>query len=102
LLAPLFFPALCRRCAVAPRASLGATLALALGSLIFPYATMFYGHVLAAAFLFGAFHLTSDEMRPPRAALVGLLCGLALLTELTTAPASLLLALHAVRHPRHW
>ena len=44
---------------VGPDRALASTLALALGSPFFAYATMFFGHVLAGAFLFGAFALLS-------------------------------------------
>jgi hypothetical protein len=96
LLGALFFLTLGRRFTVAPRPALAATLALAVGTLILPYATMFYGHVLVAAFLFAAFTLLEPDAGAGRLALAGALCGLAILTELTTAPAALLLAGYAV------
>jgi hypothetical protein len=88
LLGALFFAHLRRR-AVAPGAALLATLALGLGSLAFPYATMFYGHVLAALFLFGAFLLVVDGQRLLAAGALG---GLAVLTELPAAPAAAIIA----------
>jgi hypothetical protein len=86
----LFFLLLVRRFALAPRPRLAATLALAVGTLVLPYATMFYGHVLVAAFLFGP---SPDRAAggAGRLAGAGALCGLAVLTELTAAPAALLL-----------
>jgi hypothetical protein len=106
LLGALFFAHLRRR-AVAPAAALVATLALGLGSLVLPYATMFYGHVLAALFLFGAFVLVGQgqgqgqsqgetEGEPRRLALAGALGGMAVLTELPTAPAALIIAILAM------
>lgn len=95
LLGALFFLVLCRRFAVAPRTALAATLALSVGTLVLPYATMFYGHVLVAAFLFGAFALVEPQARAGRLVGAGALLGLAVLTELTAAPAALLLAGYA-------
>lgn len=83
-----FFAALVRRFGVAPGLALTTACALGLGSLVLPYATMFYGHVLAAAFLFGAFLLlpvTATTSSPRRLALAGGLAGLAVLTELPCA-----------------
>jgi hypothetical protein len=96
LLGALFFLALHRRFGVAARTALAATVALSLGTLVLPYATMFYGHVLASALLFGAFFLLAPEARAGRLFGAGALCGLAILTELTTAPAVLLLGAFAV------
>jgi hypothetical protein len=96
LLGGLFFLTLCRRFQVAPRTALLATVALATGTLVLPYATMFYGHVLVAAFLFGAFHLIDDSASARRLVGAGALGGLAILTELTVAPAVLLLVAQAV------
>jgi hypothetical protein len=96
LLGGLFFLTLSGRFGVAPRPALVATLALTVGSLVFPYATMFYGHVLAAAFLFGAFALLAPAPSVRRLAGAGLLCGLAVLTELPTLPAAAGLAAYAL------
>jgi hypothetical protein len=108
LLGAAFFLALCRRLAVPPRAALACTAALAAGTLVLPYATMFYGHVLAGAFLFGAFCLL-DPARPSARRLAGAggLAGLAVLTELPTAPAALALGGYALwqfrpRRPLVW
>jgi hypothetical protein len=82
---------------LSPRHALLTALVLAVGSHAFPYATMFYGHVLAGAFLFGAFALLGPFF-PGRAAGAasagigrrrllgaGALVGLAVLTELPAA-----------------
>lgn len=86
VLGGLFFLTATLRLRVAARPALVATVALGLGSLVFPYATMFYGHVLAAAFLFGAFWLAGAATGPPlparRLAAAGALAGMAVLTEL--------------------
>jgi hypothetical protein len=82
-----FFLLLVRR-AVPPRLALASTAALSLGSPFFAYSTMFYGHVLAAAGLFGAFavldRIAPGETRPTRRRLLvaGGLLGLAVLCEL--------------------
>lgn len=55
LLGVLVFEALRRR--AGPRIALGASIFVLLGSPLFPYATSFYGHVVAAAFLFAAVFL---------------------------------------------
>jgi hypothetical protein len=93
----LFFLILCRRFAVGARPALAATLALAAGTLVLPYATMFYGHVLVAAFLFAAFFLIEPEAGKGRLAGAGTCCALAILTDLTAAPAALLIGAYAVR-----
>jgi hypothetical protein len=94
LLGVLFWTFLRRRLELAGPLALQATLALGLGSLILPYATMFYGHVLAALVLFAAFSLVSEE--PRRQAAAGALAGLAVLTELPTAPAALIIGGYAL------
>jgi hypothetical protein len=101
LLGGVFFLTLCHL-SVAPRPAFAATLALAVGSLVFPYATMFYGHVLAAAFLFGAFHLLGPGASSRRLVAAGALAGLAVLTEFPTAPAALLLVAYGVWCGRRW
>jgi hypothetical protein len=90
LLGVLFWTFLRDRLALTGPLALQGTLALALGSMVFPYATMFYGHVLAALFLFAAFALVDQD--PRRLAGAGALAGMAVLTELPTAPAALLIA----------
>jgi hypothetical protein len=94
-LGALFFWLLVTRLAVAPRLALTATLALGLGSLVLPYATMLYGHVLAAFFLFAAFATVGDGPSARRLAGAGALAGLAVLTELPAAPAALLVGAYA-------
>ncbi len=69
------------------------TLAIALGTMSFPFSVIYLGHQLAAVFLFGAFFfifLIKTLPDPARLKiypvfLIGLLLGLALLTDLTTA-----------------
>ena len=67
------------------------TSAVALGTLSFPFSVIYFGHQLAASFLFSAFFLIFRlKTRPDPAGKgylfgVGLLLGLALITEYTTA-----------------
>jgi hypothetical protein len=93
---------------VAPRYALTAALALAVGSHAFPYATMFYGHVLAGSCLFGAFALlgpflsdvTSESpargIARSRLVAAGALVGLAVVTELPAALGAAALAGYVV------
>ena len=67
--------------------SLIVTLAVYLGTMIFPYSVVFFGHQLAGAFLFAAFFVIfqlkagSGPGRSWMYVLIGLLVGLAILTE---------------------
>lgn len=68
-----------------------AALALALGTMLWPYSVVFYGHVLAAMFLSIAFYLLLTIRLSPRAATAGryfwtgLSMGFAFITDYTTA-----------------
>ena len=74
-----------------PARALTVTLAVALGTMLWPYSAVFYGHVLAATFLILAFYLlfsmrqTPEAISPARCAGVGAAIGLAFITEYTTA-----------------
>jgi len=69
------------------------TLALALGSMMFPFSVIFFGHQLAASLLFYAFFLIFYlKTNPTRSftailfpGLIGLCLGMSFLTEMTTA-----------------
>lgn len=82
--------------------ALAGALALSLGSLAFAYSTVFFGHVLAGAFLLGAFALLGpffenpSSSRPRRLLGAGLLAGLAVLTELPAGLGALALAAYLV------
>ncbi len=73
--------------------SLVVTLAVALGTMSFPFSVTFFGHQLAAALLFMAFFSIflikiqplKTVLKPAHLFLVGFLLGLALLTDFTTA-----------------
>jgi hypothetical protein len=66
------------------------TLAIILGTMALPFSVVFFGHQLAAALLFCAFFLIfqlrvrPDLKRPGYLFLIGLVLGLALITEYTT------------------
>jgi len=78
-----------------------ATLAVTLGTMCLPFSAVFFGHQLAAAFLFCGFFLIfqlklkSDLRRKPAYLfLIGFLLGMAFLTEYTTAVIILPLGLY--------
>ncbi len=78
-------------------------LTLGLGTLILPFSTLFFAHVLGAALGFAAFAALSHERRsPPRTwvvALAGLLAGYALTVEYTVAIVALVLWLLVLARP---
>jgi hypothetical protein len=73
------------------------TIAITLGTMYFPFSIVFFGHQLAASLLFGAFYLIFRIKTLPAPQhinhfytfLIGLLMGLAILTDMTTAVAVL-------------
>ena len=72
------------------------TMALALGTMAFPFSTIFFGHQLAAALLFTAFFFIfrfrfTPVIRNSSLFLIGLLLGFALITEYTIGVLGLLL-----------
>jgi hypothetical protein len=103
LLGALFFGLLVRW-GLPPTAAVMAMVALNLGSLIFAYSTMFFGHVLAATALFGAFVALDHRTRAPDrrdrwTLLAGLLAGVAVLVELPVALGALILAVYLATDP---
>ena len=73
-----------------PAIRLGICIAYGLGTLAWPYSTLFHGHQLAAALLLLAFALLAAERRQPRSTsrslfLAGNLLGLAVVVEYQTA-----------------
>ena len=77
-----------------------ATLVITLGTMYLPYSTVFFGHQLAASLLFCAFFMIYQlKLKPgPRETsqlfLIGLLLGLSMITEYTTAVIVVLLVLY--------
>ena len=63
------------------RDALSATLALAFGSLYFPYATMLYEHDLVAVFLLAAFASAFDAHKPSRLVAAGACAGAAFVSS---------------------
>ncbi len=74
-----------------PRMALITTLAVGLGTMLWPYSAVYYGHVIAAAFLVLAFdlllsaRLEPEKTTPSRFFAVGLFLGVAFITEYTAA-----------------
>jgi hypothetical protein len=85
---------------VEPGLGTAAALALGAGTLVMPFATLYFSHLLAALFVFGAFALLWREREgPPRLGLVataGLLSGLAVTTEYPLAIAGAIVGLYAI------
>jgi hypothetical protein len=72
---------------------------LGLGTLVLPYASTFFAHLLAAALLFGSFTLlwlTRCSTRVGLVALAGLLAGYAITTEYLSGLAAAVLGLYAL------
>ena len=74
--------------------------ALGLGSILFPFATMFFAHAASAFFLFAAFYCLWSARRagggPWRVVAAGLLGGMAVITEISAAIGVLVLAAYAL------
>ncbi len=74
-----------------------------LGTIALPFASVFFGHQLAAALLFGAFvlllRLRRGELAPRYHALAGLLMGYAVITEYPTLIIAAGLAVYALTRP---
>ena len=84
-----------------PGGGLPAAVTLGAGTLVLPFATQLFGHVLAATAVFAAFALLLRERSGPRerlglVALAGLLAGLAVVTEYPLAIAGGLVGVYGV------
>ncbi len=87
------------------RAATAAAVATATGTLLLPFATVLFGHVLAALWAFAAYVVARPrDVSTSRLAGAGLLAGLAVLTEYTTGlVVAAIGVLLLVRHgPRVW
>ena len=86
---------------IEPGYGTAAAVALGAGTLILPFATVFFSHVLSATLAFAAFTLLWLERRgPPRLLLVaaaGLVAGFAVTTEYPLALAGAVLGVYAMR-----
>ena len=86
---------------VEPGYGTAAAVALGAGTLILPFATLFFSHVLAATLAFAAFAvLWRERAGPPRLPLVaaaGVLAGLAITTEYPLGLAAGVLGVYAMR-----
>jgi hypothetical protein len=86
-----------------PALSILATIALALGTIVFPYATMFFGHVVAAFLLFAAFAAiwsVPQGQATLHLFLSGLSTGLAILVEYPSGLPAAIIALYAASKRR--
>jgi hypothetical protein len=87
---------------VAPGTGTAAALTLGTATLILPFSTLYFSHVLSATLAFGAFALVWRErerehpQRPGRLALAGLLAGLAIVCEYPLAIAALVVGLYVI------
>ncbi|HEX8159065.1 MAG TPA: hypothetical protein VF526_16900 [Solirubrobacteraceae bacterium] len=83
-----------------PETGVAAALTLAAGTMILPFSTLYFSHLLSAALAFCAFALTWRERdgpsRPRWLAVAGLLAGLAIVCEYPLAIAALIVGLYAV------
>jgi hypothetical protein len=83
-----------------------ASVALGLGTLLFPYATAFYSHAGSAALLFLSFAVARAELagraRPLRLVGAGLLAGLAGASEYSVGIPAVLLAAYVLWVSRSW
>src|SRR6185369_7311808 len=93
---------LVRWCAerIEPGMGTAVALTLGIGTLLFPFATMFFGHVLAAFLGFAAFAILWKERDGPQSlplvALAGLSAGLAVTTEYPLAFAGAIVGVYAI------
>ena len=83
---------------VEPGYGLPAAVAAGLGTLILPFATVFFAHVLAAALAFAAFAVL--WLRPRWGLAGGVLAGLAVTVDYPLALAAVLVGVYAVAHRR--
>ena len=85
---------------IEPGYGTAAAVTLGLATLVMPFATLFFSHVLAAALAFAAFALLWREregpQRMPLVAAAGLLAGLAVTTEYPLAIAGAVVGLYAI------
>ena len=90
--------------AVEPGFGTIAAVAMGLGTLLLPFATMFFAHALSACLVFAAFTILFFERRGrPRPALLvaaGVLAGLAITTEYPTALVGFVLGIYALAGAR--
>jgi hypothetical protein len=91
---------------IEPGIGTAVALTLGLGTLVFPFATLFFGHVLAAMLAFAAFAvLWKERDGAPRIMLVasaGMLAGLAVTTEYPLAIAGAIVGVYAISRGRRF
>ena len=88
---------------VAPGAGTATALTLGTATLILPFSTLYFSHVLSALLGFGAFALLWREREGPsaplRVAIAGLLAGLAIVSEYPLAIVAIIVGLYAISRP---
>ena len=93
---------------IASGTGVAAALTLGAGTLVLPFSTLYFSHMLSAALAFGAFALAWREResegpsRPLRLAVAGLLAGLAIVCEYPLAIAALGVGLYVMSRPAGW
>ena len=86
---------------IAPEGALPAALGMALATMLLPFSTLLFGHVLAALLALAAFMLVSKELSAWRVALAGALVGLAVTVEYTMAILALVLGVYILWRVRN-
>ncbi|MEJ7797745.1 MAG: hypothetical protein WKF42_04530 [Solirubrobacteraceae bacterium] len=85
---------------VAPGTGAAAALTLGVATMVLPFSTLYFSHVLSALLGFAAFALVWRERegpsRPRRLAVAGLLAGLAIVCEYPLAIAAIIVGLYAI------
>lgn len=87
-----------RRFGASPRGAVVAAVGHGLGTAVFPFSTMLFGHVVAANLLFAAFLVAWESEGQPslrRLVAVALLAATAVFVEFPSAPAAAILGLYA-------
>jgi hypothetical protein len=85
---------------VAPGTGTAAALTLGAATMVLPFSTLYFSHLLSALLAFGAFALAWGERegraRPLRLAVAGLLAGLAIVCEYPLAIAAIIVGAYAI------
>jgi hypothetical protein len=85
---------------VQPGTGTAVAAALGLGTLILPFSTLLFAHVLATCLAFAAFALLLERVTPARAAAAGLLAGLAVFVDFPVAVVGAFVGLYALLRSR--
>ena len=80
------------------KAAIGLTLTYALGTIAFPFSTLFFSHQLSAALCFIAFYICYKNKSPLQIILAGILAGYSVCVEYPLAIACIWLGLYSLKH----